>query len=145
MITKEHIETIERYYKSINEFKEILDEEYIRISENSKERKHKLMRKDGDKEVEKEIPEDLLWYEVKNLGWDYQAGKHLRTIYPIMYETSLDHDKAVADLSAYCLKELRIDPLKITFLDIVRIVDGIIEGKNADDKGIVSPFNKEMI
>lgn len=129
MIKKENIAQLEVFYKEINETKAKLDSEYSNAYEGSSERKQKIIRKfDGiDKEVE--APEDKLWFEVMNLGVNCDAGKVLKNIYPNVFDAVDKHEKVVSDLNDYCLKEIGIDPLKLSLLDIIKIVDGVIEGR----------------
>jgi hypothetical protein len=136
MITKENIQKLEEFYKQINDSKSTLDSEYSNAYEGSNERKQKIMRKIDGKDIEVEAPEDKLWYEVVNLGTGCDAGKVLKPIYPKVFEAVDIHEKAVADLNAYCIKEIGIDPLKLSLLDIIKIVDGILDGR----KEIVSPY-----
>jgi hypothetical protein len=136
MITRENIKKLEEFYKQINDSKATLDSEYSNAYEGSNERKQKIMRKIDGKDVEVEAPEDKLWYEVINLGTNCDAGKVLKPIYPKVFEAVDIHEKAVADLNAYCIKEIGIDPLKLSLLDIIKIVDGILDGR----KEIESPY-----
>jgi hypothetical protein len=136
MITRENIKKLEEFYKQINDTKAVLDSEYSNAYEGSKERKQKIMRKIDGKDVEVEAPEDKLWYEVTNLGVQCQAGQVLKPIYPKVFEAVEIHEKAVAELNAYCIREIGIDPLKLSLLDIIKIVDGILDGR----KEIESPY-----
>jgi hypothetical protein len=136
MINRENIKKLEEFYKQINDSKATLDSEYSNAYEGSNERKRKIMRKKDGKDIEVEAPEDKLWYEVVNLGTGCDAGKVLKPIYPKVFEAVDIHEKAVADLNAYCIKEIGIDPLKLSLLDIIKIVDGILDGR----KEIVSPY-----
>jgi hypothetical protein len=136
MITRENIKKLEEFYKQINDSKATLDSEYSNAYEGSNERKQKIMRKIEGKDVEVEAPEDKLWYEVLNLSFDSDAGRVLKPIYPKVYEAVQAHEKAVADLNAYCIKEIGIDPLKLSLLDIIKIVDGVLDGR----KEIESPY-----
>jgi hypothetical protein len=136
MITKENIQKLEEFYKQINDSKATLDSEYSNAYEGSNERKQKIMRKIDGKDIEVEAPEDKLWYEVQNLSVNCDAGLVLNKIYPKVFEAVETHEKAVAELNAYCIKEIGIDPLKLSLLDIIKIVDGILDGR----KGIESPY-----
>jgi hypothetical protein len=136
MINKENIQKLEEFYKQINDSKATLDSEYSNAYEGSNERKQKIMRKIEGKDVEVEAPEDKLWFEVMNLGVNCDAGKVLRVVYPKVFDAVDTHEKAVAELNAYCIKEIGIDPLKLSLLDIIKIVDGILDGR----KEIESPY-----
>jgi hypothetical protein len=129
MITKEHIAKMDTFYKDIDSVKAELDNAYVIAREGAEERKQKVMRKIDGKDTEVEAPEDKLWYEVANLGEDCEAGKTLKAIYPKVFELSAKHNALVAEMTAYSLKEIGIDPMRITLMDILRIVDGVIEGR----------------
>jgi hypothetical protein len=118
MFTQEKIDTIAKFYEEIETLKSILDNEYIKSFEGSDERKR-------DTPTRKDVPENNLWYEVQNLGDNCEAGKLLREIYPKVFESADNYNRKVSEMNAYALKELNIDPLKITFLDIIRIAKGV--------------------
>jgi hypothetical protein len=118
MFTQEKIDTISKFYEEIETLKSILDNEYIKAFEGSDERKR-------DTPTRKDVPENNLWYEVQNLGDNCEAGKLLREIYPKVFESADNYNRKVSEMNAYALKELNIDPLKITFLDIIRIAKGV--------------------
>lgn len=129
MITKQHIKKISEFYSEINKTKETLDNEYVKAREGAEERKVKVERIENNTPKEIETPEANLWYEVQNLGTNCQAGKALKPKYPKVFEAVEKHEKVVGEMNAYCIKEIGIDPLKLSLLDIIRIVEGVIEGK----------------
>lgn len=118
MFTQEKIEKISKFYEEIEILKSALDNEYVIAFEGSDERKR-------DTPTRKDVPENNLWYEVQNLGDNCEAGKLLREIYPKVFECADNYNRKVSEMNAYSLKELNIDPLKITFLDIIRIAKGV--------------------
>lgn len=127
--TQEKIEKVEQFYKDIAIYKKELDDEYVKAYEGSQDRKIEVERKDGKQEVR----EDLAWYEVQNLGAGCSSAKALRPKYPKVFELADRFNLKVAEMEAYCMKELGVDPQKLTFIDIIRIVNGLIK-YNADNK-----------
>lgn len=132
-ITNEKIKKLDDFYREIETLKIELDNEYVGAREGAENKKQSLVRKTKDGEKEVEISEDRLWYELRNLGWQSQAGETMKKTYPKVFELYEKHSKAVSDMEDFCLKELNINPTKITLLDIIRIVEGVINGKNEKD------------
>ncbi len=125
MFTQEKINTLSEMYIELEKIKEDLDNAYEPVSFTAKDKEYTLVR--NGKEVKE--TEDVLWYEVRNLGRNCEAGKILEPIYPQIFELSDLYNVKVQNISAYSMKELKLDPLKISFIDIIRIVDGITEMK----------------
>lgn len=121
MYTQKNIEKLEQFYKEIEELKTPMDSEYQNIYQGSEERKHKLPNRPA------EVTEDALWYEVSKLGAGCEAGLFLKELYPNMFELADAYNLKVKEMETFALKELKTDPLKITLLDIVRIVKSINE------------------
>lgn len=125
MFTQQKIDILSRAYDELELIKADMDNAYAPISLTSKERVYKTTR-DG-KEIE--VAEDVLWYELRNLGVKSDAGTILSPLYPQIFELSELYNKKVEEISEYAIKELGIDPLNISFIGIIRIVNAMVDMK----------------
>ena len=121
--TNEKIEKLQDFYNKLEEIKTELNSEYVNAKEGASEKVHKLTR--NDKEVE--VSEDMLWYEVENLGSNCEAGTILQPKYPKVFELSKQYDETVHAMNAFSIKELGVDPLKVSLIDIIRIAMAVKE------------------
>jgi polyribonucleotide nucleotidyltransferase len=133
MFTQEKINTLSKAYDELELIKADLDKAYEPVSLSAQERSYKVTR--NGKEVD--IAEDTLWYELRNLGTDVESDAKtiLKPLYPELFDLSELYNKKVLEISEFALKELNIDPLKISFIGIVRIVTGLIDMK-MKEKGL---------
>jgi hypothetical protein len=125
MFNDTNIKKLEGFYADIDTVKAELTEEYSIALESSKDKDFTLTRK--DKEVT--VKGSDLWYEVQNLGANCQAGEELKKHFPKVFELSIEYDNRVNELNTFAKKELNVDPLAMTLLDVVKIAKGIIENK----------------
>lgn len=123
---KENINKLSELFAEIATLKAEIDEEYTKVSANADKRKLEVVRKDGKKQ---EVNEDLLWFEVKNLGAQCTAGVALKAKYPRIFELTEAHNKKVSEMEAFSIKTFGIDPVKLSMVDIFRIVDGILNAR----------------
>ena len=109
---------LENYDKQIHKLAEDINKLYSPIIATAKERKHKITR--NGKEVE--VREDALWYELRNLGLESEAGKFLYEKYKEILDLDIKHKNLVKEMEDYCIKEVGINPLQMSILDIIKLI-----------------------
>jgi len=113
------IQKLEDFYTKIDELK-AQQSELIKLAQvGQKEKKHTLR---GN-----EVTEEMMWYEVFNLGAECESGKMLRETYPDVF-TCVDELNATSlELKKYLKETLKVDSDRMTVLDIIRIVKAVNE------------------
>jgi len=128
MFSNENITKLEGFYKEMHKVSDELTIEHNKALDESNEKMYKTMRKNPEgKEVEVELEGKTLWYELRNIGFESDAGRILKPQFPKVFELHEQHSKMVEDLNKWSKVELGVDPLAMTLLDVVKIAKGVVE------------------
>ena len=108
---------LEDFYTKIDELK-LQQTELIKLAQvGQQEKKHTLRNN--------EVTEEMMWYEVYNLGADCEAGKILRKEYPDVFTVVDELNSLSLELKKYLKEEIGVDSDRMTVLDIVKIVKSV--------------------
>lgn len=110
-------ETLEQYYIDIDALKK---EQSGLLKQAQEGADSKFHSREG-----KSVSEEMLWYEVFNLGEDCLAAQTLKPIYPEVFEVSKTLNEKSLELKKYLKETLDVDSEKMTVLDIVKIVKAV--------------------
>jgi hypothetical protein len=121
MYTNKVIEELEVMFEEIVSLGKETDVMFSEMLIGAVERNHTIIR--NNKNVV--VTEDILWFEVQNLGSDCEAGKYLATIYPEFFEKTKLRQGKVSTMEQFVNTNLGINALQMSLVDIIKLVKGV--------------------
>jgi hypothetical protein len=118
------METLLNLYSEFTSIDREASESYL----NAKSNKENvvLTNRDG-KEVE--LKEQAMWDEVKYLGKDAPSYKFLSEKYPEVFNKSNLRQAKLKEITTLCHAELDIDPVNLSFGDVIRVINDVVDYK----------------
>jgi hypothetical protein len=130
MYTDKVIGELEVMFEEITSLGNETDKMFSDILLGATERNHTITR-NGRQVV---TTEDILWFEVQNLGSDCDAGKYLSTIYPDFFAKTKERQEKVSLMEQFVNIELGINALKMSLIDIIKLIKGVCKMMIENDK-----------
>ena len=121
MYTTQTFQKLEEYFVKIDSLGAETNQLFSDYLVNSKERTHTITR--NGKLVE--VTEDILWYEVQNLGSQCEAYEFLKSLYPYFFAKTEEREATIVEMEKFAQAELGINALKMSLIDIIKLATGV--------------------
>jgi uncharacterized lipoprotein YehR (DUF1307 family) len=109
--------TLEDFYTKIDKLK-TEESELLKLAQvNQKDKFHVLRGK--------QVSEEMMWYEVMNLGKDCEAAKVLREIYPDLFKVVDELHTTHEELNKYSKEVIGVDPQRMNLLDLIKVIKAV--------------------
>jgi hypothetical protein len=119
-ITEEKIEKLITLYDN---FKKAEEEASNELSKAMMNKNRRIKYKNEN------LEESVLWEEIRYSGQNGEANKILKEKYPLMFEKAESQEKTKAEYKEYCIKEIEIDPTRLTLSDIIKLTLALVDYK----------------
>lgn len=126
---------IKKYLRKADDLESIQKElsEMVLDAKKNKNEKVSFMAEDKKGDLKKiDVTENDLWGEIYHVGTDKEtrAKEYLQNKYPKVFEVAEKEREATKELKDYAIKELGVDFQKIKLSDIIRLIQGILDGRD---------------